>query len=57
MLMRKDAERRQKMIEPPFFEYSRVTSKELEEIRLATFRLYSDMYQLLFFSKINCEGT
>ncbi|CAK9222066.1 unnamed protein product [Sphagnum troendelagicum] len=56
MLMRQDAERRQKMIEPPFFEYSRVTSKELEEIRLATFRLYSDMYQLLFFSKINCEA-
>lgn len=57
IFMRQDAERRQKMIEPPFFEYGRVTSKELEEIRLATFRLYSDMYQLLFFSKINCEGT
>jgi hypothetical protein len=57
MVMRQDAESRQKLIQPPAFPPGRVRSKELEGIRLATFRLFSEMYQLLIFSKINYEGT
>ncbi|CAM6027376.1 unnamed protein product [Sphagnum balticum] len=57
MVMRQDAESRQKLIQPPAFPHGRVRSKELEGIRLVTFRLFSEMYQLLIFSKINYEGT
>jgi hypothetical protein len=32
-------------------------SEELEEIRLATYRLFTYMYQLIIFSKINYKGT
>jgi hypothetical protein len=57
MLMRQEAERKQKLIKPPAFPHGRVRSEELEEIRLATYRLFTYMYQLIIFSKINYKGT
>jgi hypothetical protein len=55
--MRQEAERRQKLIKPAAFPHGRVRSEELEEIRLATHRLFTYMYQLIIFSKINYKGT
>ncbi|CAK9222076.1 unnamed protein product [Sphagnum jensenii] len=56
MLMRQEAERRQKLIKPAAFPHGRVRSEELEEIRLATYRLFTYMYQLIIFSKINYKA-